>query len=219
MYHNAPSGYDASERFPVDPDPCALLVFRRSHFLAYLRRRVGSVDAAEDVFQDFAVKVLRAARDARPLGSTEAWIFRVLRNTLFDHYRRRDARRRAETEYATHSRLLESPPESEEITSQTDEDALQALETALSSIRPDQAKVIRALYLRGVQREVLAREMDLEIGTLNVRAFRARRALREVLEGLSRSEGTDAVPCAFGGQPEDRSTVGTAGANTFWAAR
>lgn len=220
MYHDAPSRYGVPEPTPVDPDPCVLLVFRRPQFMAYLRRRVGSIDAAEDVFQDFAVKVIRAARDARPLGSTEAWIFRVLRNTLFDHYRRKEARRRSDSAYAIHSQLLCGSDADDATGSQSDEHAMQALEAALANIRPDHAKVIRALYLRGVPREALARDLDLDIGTLNVRAFRARRALRAALERLGRGDGVDADTDAFGGYPAHQGTkAGTGETNPPCAAR
>lgn len=180
MFHLAPSRYGAPEG-PVNPDPCALLVFRKAHYLAYLRRRVGSADVAEDVFQDFAVKVIRAARTREPVGNTAAWVFRVLRNTLFDHYRRKDARLRGEAGYTLHSQLLSEPGDADASGAASDADAARTLDAALASIRPDQAGVIRALYLQELPRVVVARDLNLEIGTLNVRAFRARRALRDAL--------------------------------------
>jgi RNA polymerase sigma factor (sigma-70 family) len=201
MFHFAPSRHDLPKPLPVEPDPCALLVFHKSRYLASLRRRVGSADVAEDVFQDFAVKVIRAARAREPVGNTAAWVFRVLRNTLFDHYRRKDARLRGEAGYSVYSQLLSEASDPDPTAAASDADAAQSLEAALASIRPDQAGVIRALYLQDLPRDVVARELNLEIGTLNVRAFRARRALQDALkrqDGGSR-DGDAAIVGASGG--------------------
>ena len=221
MFHNAPSQYGVPEPIPVDPDPCALLVFRRAHYLAYLRRRVGSADVAEDVFQDFAVKVIRAARDREPVGNTAAWVFRVLRNTLFDHYRRKDARLRCETGYTAYSQLLCESGDADPTGTTSDNDAAQSLESALASIRPDHARVIRALYLQEIPRDAVAKELHLEIGTLNVRAFRARRALRDALlrQGGRSGNSDDSASAGSGGRSRHRhSTSGTGDTKPFCEA-
>ncbi len=184
MYHDAHSRHDLPQPQLVEPDPCTLLATRRTGYLAYLRRRISDPETAEDLFQDFSEKVIRAARRATPVGNAEAWLARVLRNTLFDHFRRRDARRRAEAAYAGHVEALAAPtdPEIDRTAALSAEADLAAVETALARIRPNQADLLRALYLRGLPRDTLARELDLEVGTLNVRAFRARQALRQELE-------------------------------------
>lgn len=187
MYHDPHSRHDLPHPQLVEPDPCTLLATRRTGYLAYLRRRISDPETAEDLFQDFSEKVIRAARRATPVGNTEAWLARVLRNTLFDHYRRRDARRRAEVAYACHIEALAAPAdvETDRIEAVSAEEDLAAVETALATIRPDYADLIRALYLRGLPRDTLAQQLDLEVGTLNVRVFRARRALRDEVEQLA----------------------------------
>src|SRR3546814_15435857 len=54
-------------------------------------------DDAEDAFQDFCVKVLRATKNPGTTGTIDAWLRHVLRNTLIDYYRRRATRHRVET--------------------------------------------------------------------------------------------------------------------------
>ncbi len=220
MFHITPSRYDVPDPAPVNPDPCALLVFRKAHYLAYLRRRVGSADVAEDVFQDFAVKVIRAARAREPVGNTAAWVFRVLRNTLFDHYRRKDARLRGEAGYTLHSKLLSEPGDADAAGAASDADAAQTLDAALASIRPDHAGVIRALYLQDLPREAVARALGLEIGTLNVRAFRARRALRDALlrQGGGSGDGDAASAGSGGGSARTASAAATGAATALCTA-
>lgn len=167
----------------VEPDPCTRIVVRRSAYLSYLRRRVSDPDTAEDILQDFNLKVIQASRRAGTIHNTDAWLSRVLRNTLFDHYRRRDARHRAAAAHAVHVTALFTLDNTGPEPTEADADGLPlaGIEPALERVRPDQAELLRALYLHDQPRESLARALNITIGTLNVRVLRARRALRDAL--------------------------------------
>lgn len=56
------------------------------------------------------------------------------------------------------------------------------IEAALARLRPDHAALIRAIYFRGMPRATAAESLGVATGTLNVRLFRARLALREGIE-------------------------------------
>ena len=72
------------------PEVVRALVDNHREFLAFLERRVGSRALAEDILQDAFV---RGAREARRACASEesavAWFYRVLRNAVIDHHRRR----------------------------------------------------------------------------------------------------------------------------------
>ena len=73
--------------------------------------------------------------------------------------------------------------------------------------------MIRALYLQEIPRDVVARDLNLEIGTLNVRAFRARRALQDALkrqDGGSR-DGDAAIVGASGGDLRRQASAARSG--------
>jgi RNA polymerase sigma-70 factor (ECF subfamily) len=53
----------------------------------YVRRRVADSHAAEDLAQDVFVKLARHLRDGTPKGPIHAWVLRVARNAVVDHYR------------------------------------------------------------------------------------------------------------------------------------
>lgn len=205
MYHTDLLRSDTPQSQPVEPDPCTRLVARRSIYLRYLRRRVSDPATAEDLLQDFNLKVIRVARLTDTVRNTDAWLSRVLRNTLFDHYRRRDARRRADAAYAIHATALSTSEgmEPDVADAASTEAQLTDIDLALARIRPDQAELIRALYLRDQPRDSLARQLNISIGTLNVRILRARRALRDALTDLSGNTG--AVATAAG--PHDTRTA------------
>ena len=186
MFHDDILRPDQPQPRPVEPDPCTRLTARRTLYLGYLRRRIGDPDAAEDVLQDFSLKVICAARHAGVVRNTDAWLARVLRNALYDHYRRSDARRRATAAHAGYAAALSGSEEAAPGSADADQADERAVDigTALARIRPDQAELIRALYLQGRSRESLAAALNVRPGTLNVRVLRARRALREELVGL-----------------------------------
>jgi len=180
---------------PVEPDPCTRIVARRGNYLTYLRRRVRDRDTAEDLLQDFNLKVIEASRRTGSIHNTDAWLARVLRNTLFDHYRRRDARRRAEAAHTVHVTTLSTADDMEPDTADapSTDARLADIELALARIRPDQAALIRDLYLHDHARDSLARQLNISVGTLNVRILRARRAVRDAFTALSGNQGLPAT--------------------------
>src|SRR5262245_61785906 len=68
------------------------LVARHRELLAFVQRRVGDRALAEDILQDALVKSLD--RDDEIRESAVGWIYRVLRNAIIDHARRRAAEAR-----------------------------------------------------------------------------------------------------------------------------
>lgn len=189
---------------PIELELRTRLTSRQNLYLAYLRGRISDATAAEDVLQDFNVKVISALDRAASIRNTDAWLARILRNSLFDYYRRGDARRRAEKAYADHVERVFDLIDDQ---AAQPEDDVAALEIALGGLRPDQAGLLRALHLEGRSREGLARDMGLEIGTLNVRALRARRALREKLERRTGASPERTGPGSETAAREDREAM------------
>ena len=147
----------------------------RREFLGYLRRRLGSLDEAEDALQDFSLKVIRAARSVDDDDKINAWLGQILRNTLIDHYRRRAVRHRTETAYAQELRIDQSVPGSEP-------SSCPCLQKAMQRLRPDFAEILRRADLKEEPRTQIAADLGLTTNTLNVRVHRARQALRLELE-------------------------------------
>ena len=166
----------------------------RGEFLGYLRRRLGSLDEAEDALQDFSLKVIRAARSVDQDDKINAWLGQILRHTLIDHYRRRAVRHRTETAYAQELSIAEDAPEAE-----AGHGSCQCLHTALPRLRPDHAEILRRADLEEEPRARIAADLGLTINTLNVRLHRARRALRAELESSCTACGTgNFQDCACG---------------------
>jgi RNA polymerase sigma-70 factor, ECF subfamily len=56
--------------------------------LRYLRRLVHDSETAEDLCHETFVKALRSWEQLRAGASAQAWLFRIARNTAYDHLRR-----------------------------------------------------------------------------------------------------------------------------------
>src|ERR1044071_3112850 len=76
------------------------LVENRARFLAFLERRVGARDAAEEILQQAYLRGMARGGGLRAGESAVAWFYRLLRNVLVDHWRHREAERRA---FAAHA--------------------------------------------------------------------------------------------------------------------
>jgi RNA polymerase sigma-70 factor, ECF subfamily len=156
---------------------CRHLLDGRPFFQAYLRRRLGSREEAEDVFQDFSLKAIRAARTLDKGEKTDAWLGRVLRNTLIDHYRRRAVRHRAETAYAQ-----ETQSDIADVLTDRRQEPCQCIHAALPRLRPDYAEILRRADLEEEPRDNIAAALGTTTNNINVRLHRARLALKEELQ-------------------------------------
>jgi RNA polymerase sigma-70 factor, ECF subfamily len=77
------SGSDA----PLDID--SLWRGFRNRLLAFIRTRIPNPDEAEDILQDVFLSIHSGMGNLRDRGKLESWIFRIARNAIIDHYRKR----------------------------------------------------------------------------------------------------------------------------------
>lgn len=147
-------------------------------FTAFARRRVGDPDLAADLVQDSLLKALKSADALRDNESAVAWFYRILRRTIVDLYRRRDASRRA-------LERLEAgwnePPTAEEHRT-----ACACVVALLPTLKPEYAKLVAHLDLEGQSPESVAADLGITPNNLRVRHHRARQQLRERLEATCR---------------------------------
>src|SRR5688572_3112409 len=78
---------EVAERDPATPEVLQVLLDNHARFLAFLQRRVGSLDEAEDILQEAFVRTLDHASSLRSSSSATAWFYRVLRNAITDYFR------------------------------------------------------------------------------------------------------------------------------------
>ena len=145
----------------------------RTAFLSFLERRVGHHETAEDLLQEsFARSMDRLPLE--PEESVTAWFYRVLRNGVIDHYRRRGVSERALA--SLQNELEEAPPEA----SPDERDAVCRCVARLSeTLKPEYAQALRRVDVDGVSVRDFASEAAITPNNAAVRLFRARETLRK----------------------------------------
>jgi len=163
--------------YPEDMETgvAAALVDNHRRFLAFLERRVGSRDVAEDILQDALVRGLSQAGQLRDQEAVVAWFYRALRNALADHWRKT----------GTERRVFDGEVIAEEVEAAADpelmETVCQCAVALLDTIKPEYAEALRRVEMDGVAVQDFARERDMTPNNASVRLFRARAALKRQL--------------------------------------
>ena len=162
---------------PEGPDAVRVLVDNHARFLAFLERRVDSREVAEDILQEAFVRGLDGAERLRDRESVTAWFYRLLRNALVDHYRRRGAETRALARVAVESADAVAAPADEELL----RTVCGCVIGLLATLKPDYATALQRVDLDGVAVQAFAGEAGITPANASVRLHRAREALRKQL--------------------------------------
>ena len=167
-----------TEHLETNPDVLRVLLDNHARFLGFLERRTGSRDDAEDILQEAFVRSLdRVPPDS---DSAVAWFYRVLRNALTDHYRRRESQGRAIERLTRESEASEPDAELEAA-------VCACVLSLVDTLKPEYGAAIRRVDLEGVRVRDYAHELEITPSNAGVRLHRAREALRKQ---LARSCGT-----------------------------
>jgi RNA polymerase sigma factor (sigma-70 family) len=180
---------------PTTPEVVRVLVANHRRFLAFLERRVGSREVAEDILQEAFVRGLANAGRLRDEESVVAWFYRMLRNALVDHWRRRAAEQRA-TGRAAGAAETSAPGADDELFNAV----CGCVREMLDTLKPEYAEAIRRVDLEEMSVKAFAEAVAITPNNASVRLFRGREALREQLR---RACGTCAehgcLDCTCGG--------------------
>lgn len=158
---------------PESPESVAtidVLVASHRDFLAYVERRVRDRALAEEIVQDALVRNLDKLGDIRE--SAVGWFYRVLRNAIIDHTRRRAANDRRLAALAAE---LETTAYDQELHDTVCKCVMQLATT----LKPEYADVLDQVDIRDTPVKDYAEQAGISASNAGVRAFRAREALRK----------------------------------------
>ena len=140
---------------------------------SFVRRLVGEDDAAREIFQDVWVRVIRGIPRLRDGSKLRAWLFGIARRTLTDRLRQQYARSPTVDvdvdEIAADSLAVD-----------VGED-LQQLESALAELPIIEREAVTLFYLQELPLTEVAEALQIPVGTVKSRLFRARRLLRQAM--------------------------------------
>lgn len=152
---------------------------------------------AEDLVQETYLRAFRALHQFTEGTNLRAWLFRILTNTYINEYRKRQ-RRPTNTsldgieEFYLYDHLVDSgvQPESE----RPEETVLEQLTTedvqrAIDELPEEFRQVVMLADVEGFAYREIADIVEIPIGTVMSRLFRARRRLRRQLYDLAAESG------------------------------
>jgi RNA polymerase sigma factor (sigma-70 family) len=140
----------------------------------YLRRMAGDDSAAHDLAQDTWMRVLRGIAGLRDATRLRPWLFGIARRVAMDRLRAIYARP------VDPEAVIEELPHPEPDTEL--ESDLTVLEARLAGLPPREREVLALFYLRELTLEQMSALLEVPVGTLKSRLFRARQLLRRLYE-------------------------------------
>ena len=166
----------------VEGDHDAFAALMRRHedrvFSVCLRimgNRSGALDATQETF----LTLYRKASQYQATAAVGTWLYRIAINTCYDLLRK-ERRRPSE---AMPSYLDPADPSAEDM--YTSAELRPSVEAALATLTPDFRAVVVLSDLEGMSLPEVAEALEIPVGTVKSRLFRARRQLAGVLGNLS----------------------------------
>jgi RNA polymerase sigma-70 factor (ECF subfamily) len=145
-------------------------------------RLTGDPSQAEDLVQDTMLKAYRAWRQYRPGTNAKGWLLTILRNTFINDYRRRKLEPvamdlEAVEPHALYRAVEQSDPEGAFFSKIVDEKVLEAIDALPAEFR----EVLVLSDIEGMRYAEIAETLQVPVGTVKSRLFRARRQLQAAL--------------------------------------
>ncbi len=145
------------------------LVAQHNVFRLFVAKRMHNEQAAEDVLQTAYAKAVERQHQIREHESVVAWFYRLLRNSITDHYRHAAVESRR-MQYDSEADLTVPAP-------QLKATACECVMAALDSLKPDYANAIRQVDIGGAAVQTFGEAAGISADNASVRLHRARKAL------------------------------------------
>ncbi len=153
----------------ADRDAAAMLVSKLSpRIFGFYLRQVRNRPEAEDLLQEFWLRVHNACRSYRPNEPVLPWAFAIARRVQVDHYRRVNRIKKHE---------LYSENLSDMASAQGDQNPPK-LDDLLATLPANQKEVVLLLKESGLSLEEVARATGTTVGAVKQKAHRAYETLR-----------------------------------------
>ena len=140
-------------------------------------RRLSDDDVAQDIAQDIWLRVLRGIGGLRDPAKLRAWLFGIAHRTWIDTLRKKYAVVVADIDEVDRHELPD-PMIADDL-----EQEITAVEQELSRLPPIEREALTLFYLRELSLQEIAQALDIPVGTVKSRLYRARRLLRRELTG------------------------------------
>jgi RNA polymerase sigma-70 factor (ECF subfamily) len=173
-----------------DVDAFEILLRRHSRAVfATVARRVPA-DAVESVAQEAFVSAFRSLHLYEPDQPFIRWLLRIARRRCYDYWRQRHRSH----EIPSTSLSPEQAQQLEDAAARSQEtpgrayeqkETKELVQRALNGLSPEDRVLVECIYFEELPLKEVAATLDWSLAKVKVRAFRARRKLRELIEQLT----------------------------------
>lgn len=188
----SPTDEDLMERYASGDAAAfeALFERHRGRLFRFLLHSTNDESAAEDLFQEVFVKIVRARENFTRSGSFKSWLYAIARNALVDRHRRRGVRpdqsvESRELDEGKHGRSAASSPEVHLLR--------RRIREAVASIPREQREVFLLREQAGMDFQQIANIVGCGVPTAKSRMRYALERLRRLLTDERLKEGGYAI--------------------------
>jgi RNA polymerase sigma-70 factor (ECF subfamily) len=160
----------------VSEQALSKLIESRGQFLGFLKKRISSPDVAEDLLQNAFVKSIEKGGGVRDEENIVAWFYRVLRNSVVDHYRKSG---RSQQELTG---ILSDLDSYSGVAPESQREICQCVKPLLENLKPEYREALTTIDLGDGSLADLASHAGITEGNAAVRVHRARAAMRKQVE-------------------------------------
>lgn len=169
----------------------------------FIRRRVRDAHTAEDLLQDVFVRVHGKLDSLTDNDRLTAWLYRIARNVIVDHYRR-----------AAHQELdgVEVPDDSPQDDARLNRQVGACISRFVAHLPEDYREAVSLAELEDMPQREIARRIGLSLSGTKSRIQRGRRMLKSMLLDCCRFEfdrSGNVVEYERNGGATDRCSAGT----------
>lgn len=141
-----------------------------SRVYAYCRRFLGSIEEAQDVFQDTFYKFFNSAKDHREMTNVPGFLLKIARNLCVN----------AKKKVRNHL-LFEDYMVAETNDSSEKDELLKLIKTALELLSEEYREIFILREYDGLKYSEIAKILDIPVSTVKIRIFRAKEKIRKIL--------------------------------------
>jgi len=151
----------------------------RAELVRFVRSRVADEAASDDIVHDVLLRALGELEGPRPPLHLRAWLYRVTRHAIVDHYRRRRPDEPLPEEIAGTEAGTDEAAEQE---------LARCLTPLLAGLPAPYREALTLAEVEGVAQREIARREGISLSGAKSRVQRARRMLRQAILGCCRVE-------------------------------
>jgi RNA polymerase sigma factor (sigma-70 family) len=152
------------------------LLESRAQFLNFLKKRVSSPDVAEELLQSAFLKTVQKSGDIRDSEGIVAWFYRVLRNSVIDHYRS-SGRNQEELKG-----ILDDLEKYASVTPEPANEVCHCIHPLPENLKPEYREALTTIDLGDGSLADLASRAGITEGNAAVRVHRTRQAMLKQVE-------------------------------------